>query len=280
MVIHLWPGKPPDAKGNPAPERDTTKAEDRKVAGKPVIRLTDVSNPTLTIFRPPASRNTGAAVLVCPGGAYRILAMDLEGTEVCRWLNSIGVTAGLLKYRVPKQEGDDAHTLPLQDAQRALSLMRQRAGGWGLDPHRIGVIGFSAGGHLSASLCNNFSQHKYVPVDSADSESCRPNFALLIYPAYLLVSKGSHDLAPEMAIASNTPPTFITMTMDDPLQAEGAIDYTRALDKAKVSAELHLFPEGGHGYGLRTDPKFPVTSWPKLATEWLRSRGLLDQKKK
>lgn len=280
LEIRLWPGTPPGSKGSIGPEHDTTKTDDRMVAGKSVIRLTDVANPTLTIFRPPGRRNTGTAVLVCPGGAYRILAMDLEGTEVCRWLNSIGVTAGLLKYRVPKQEGDNSHALPMQDAQRALSLMRHRASDWGVDPHRIGVIGFSAGGHLSASLCNNFIERKYPVVDSADSETCRPDFALLIYPAYLLASKESHELAPEMAITSNTPPTFITMTMDDPLRAEGAIQYARALDKAKVSAELHIFPEGGHGYGLRPDPKFPVTSWPKLATDWLRSRGLLEPKPK
>ena len=280
MVIHLWPGTPPGNKGSIGPEHDMTKAADRNVAGKPVIRLTDVANPTVTIFQPRGSRNTGTAVLVCPGGAYRILAMDLEGTEICRWLNSIGITAGLLKYRVPKQEGDDAHALPLQDVQRALSLMRQRAGGWGIDPHRIGVMGFSAGGHLSASLCNNFVERKYATVDSADSESCRPDFALLIYPAYLLAAKESHDLAPEMAITSNTPPTFITMTFDDPLRAEGAILYARSLDKVKVAAELHVFPEGGHGYGLRPDSKFPVTSWPKLATDWLQSRGLLSQKRK
>src|SRR5205823_5115902 len=140
----------------------------------------------------------GAAVLVCPGGAYRILAMDLEGTEICHWLNSIGVTAGLLKYRVPKQEGDDTHALPLQDAQRALGVMRHRSSEWGIDPKRIGVMGFSAGGHLSASLCNNFSERKYSRLDAADEVSCRPDFALLIYPAYLLASKESRDLAPEM----------------------------------------------------------------------------------
>jgi acetyl esterase/lipase len=278
MTIHLWPGTPPGNKGSVGPEHDTTKPEDRKVAGKPVIRLTDVANPTLTIFRPSSGRNTGAAVLVCPGGAYRILAMDLEGSEICRWLNSISVTAGLLKYRVPRQEADDAHALPLQDAQRAMSLMRHRASGWGIDPHRIGVMGFSAGGHLSASLCNNFSQHNYPQVDSADSESCRPDFALLIYPAYLLAGKDSHDLAPEMKITSNTPPSFLVMTMDDPLRPDGAAQYALALHNGKVSAELHLFPEGGHGYGLRPDPKLPVTAWPKLAADWLRGQGFVGRK--
>ena len=272
-VIALWNGPAPGNQGDLDPEGDTTTPKDRAVAGKPVIRLGNVSKPTIAIYRPPAAKDTGAAVVVCPGGAYRILAMDLEGTEVCDWLNSLGITGVLLKYRVPSRAGQEKHQAALQDAQRALGLVRYRAKEWSLNPNRIGVLGFSAGGHLAAALSNNFQQRTYPTVDEADATSCRPDFTLLIYPAYLTVKEDHDKIAPELNISSNTPPTFIVMTEDDPIRVETALFYALALRKANVPLELHVYPTGGHGYGLRP-AKDLVTSWPRRAAEWLaRSPG-------
>jgi acetyl esterase/lipase len=275
-VIDLWPGAAPGEKGDIGEERDTTKTSDGLVAGKPVIRLGNVSKPSVAIYRPPADRDTGAAVVVCPGGGYHILAMDLEGTEICDWLNSIGVTGVLLKYRVPKRAGLDKHAAALQDAQRALGLVRQRAGEWGGDPARVGVLGFSAGGHLAAAVCNNYEQRTYDKVDATDDVSCRPDFAVLIYPAYLTVKEEGDKIAPDLNITSNTPPSFIAMAEDDPIRVETALFYGLALKKAGVPLELHIYPTGGHGYGLRPS-KDLVTTWPARAAEWMKSRGLLKR---
>jgi acetyl esterase/lipase len=215
-------------------------------------------------------------VLVCPGGGYHILALDLEGTEVCQWLNSIGVTGVLLKYRVPRREGREKHEAALQDAQRALGLMRQNADSWGLDPQRMGVLGFSAGGHLAAALSNNHGTRSYPPVDAADQKSCRPDFAVLVYPAYLTQPEKADAVAPELPISTNTPPTWTVITQDDPVRVENALGYVSTLQRNKVPAEFHLFPKGGHGYGLRrTD--VPVTRWTDPATEWLRQTVLRKQ---
>ncbi len=276
--IPLWPKGAPGEKGEVGEERDMTKPNGNKPAGKSVIRLGNVSTPTITLHSPPKSKNTGAAVVICPGGGYGILAWDLEGTEVCKWLNSFGVTGVLLKYRVPKRPGDDKHILPLQDAQRALGLVRFHAKEWGIDPTRIGVLGFSAGGHLTANLSNNFDKRVYDPVDEADAVSCRPDFALPIYPAYLALKDKNNELAPELKVTANTPPTFLVQTEDDGIRVENSLFYYLALKNAKVPAEMHLYPTGGHGYGLRPSDKL-VTSWPKRAEEWMRSLGLLDRKK-
>jgi acetyl esterase/lipase len=267
-VIELWSGGAPGEKGDIGEEGDTTKPTERPTAGKGVIRLGNVSKPTITIYRPPAGKDTGAAVVVCPGGGYKILALDLEGTEVCEWLNSIGITGVLLKYRVPKRMGLEKHTAALQDAQRAVGLVRHRAKEWNIDPKRIGVLGFSAGGHLAATLSNNCEPRTYPKVDEADASSCRPDFTLLIYPAYLTVKEESDKLAPEVDVSSNTPPTFIAMTEDDPLHVESALYYAVGLSKAKVPLELHVYPRGGHGYGLRPT-KDLVSSWPQRAAEWM-----------
>jgi|ERR1051325_3578122 acetyl esterase/lipase len=267
-VIELWNGPAPGDKGDIGKEADTTKPADRPVAGKSVIRLALVSKPTISIYRPPPANDTGAAVLVCPGGAYQILAMDLEGTEVCDWLNSIGFTGVLLKYRVPKRAGLEKHTAALQDAQRAMGILRSRAKEWNIDPKRIGVLGFSAGGHLAAALSNNFDERTYPKLDDADSVSCRPDFTILIYPAYLTVKEQNDKIAPELNITSNTPPTFMAMAEDDPVRVENVLFYAAALHKAKVPLELHVYPTGGHGYGLRAS-KDLVTTWPQRASDWL-----------
>jgi len=266
-VINLWSGTAPGDKADIGEEHDTTKPKDNLVAGRSVIRLGNVSNPSISIYRPSEGKATGAAVLVCPGGGYNILAMDLEGTEVCDWLNSNGITGILLKYRVPKRAGREKHTAALQDAQRALGLVRHEAKELGLDPKRIGVLGFSAGGHLAAALSNNYKERTYPNVDEADGVSCRPDFTFLIYPAYLTVKEDNDKAAPELNVTSNTPPTFIAMTEDDPVRVESALFYAAALRKVNVPFELHVYPTGGHGYGLRPS-KDLVTSWPLRALEW------------
>jgi acetyl esterase/lipase len=276
-VIDLWPAIAPGEKENIGEEKDTTKPTDQLVAGKPVIRLGNVSKPTLSLYRPPTDKDTGAAVLVCPGGGYHILAMDLEGTEVCAWLNSIGVTAALLKYRVPKREGLERHTAPLQDAQRALGLLRSRAKEFSLDPQRIGAIGFSAGGHLIAALASNPVQRTYAAVDAADALSCRPDFNIVIYPGYLVLKDEGDKINPSVAVTTNHPPTFLAMAQDDPVRVENAVLYYLALKQAGVPSELHTYPTGGHGYGLRRTEHL-VTTWPGRAADWMKGRGLLPRR--
>jgi len=269
----LWPGTVPGEKAPLTEERDMTKPTDRTVAGKPVLRLGNVSEPTITVFRPTGAKNAGTAVLVCPGGGYNIVAMDLEGTEICDWLNSLGITGVLLKYRVPKREGLEKHAAPLQDAQRAFGLVRQRASELGIATNRIGVIGFSAGGHLAAMLSTS-ERRTYPRVDSADDVSCRPDFALLIYPAYLTEKEHLERISPELKVTANHPPTFLAMAQDDPVHVESAVYYYLALHQAKVPSELHVYPAGGHGYGLRRTDQI-VTTWPARAADWLRSQGLV-----
>jgi acetyl esterase/lipase len=274
--LPLWPKTVPGEHGTIGEEKDTTGAKGGLVAGKSVIRLGNVSQPTLTVYRPAKDKDTGAAVIVCPGGGYNILAYDLEGSEVCEWLNSIGVTGVLLKYRVPKRPGLEKHTAALQDAQRAVGLVRSRATEFGIDPKRIGILGFSAGGHLAAAASNNFDKRTYEPVDDADKASCRPDFSVLIYPAYLTVKELGDKVSPELPITANTPQTFIAMTQDDGVRVECALFYYLALKQAKVPAEMHLYPTGGHGYGLRPSTH-GVTTWPKRVEEWMAARSLLTK---
>lgn len=273
-AMPLWSGPAPGETGGIGPERDTTTEESGRVAGRRVMRLGQVSEPTLQVFRPPAGQGNGAAVLVCPGGAYNILALDLEGTEVCEWLNSVGVTGVLLKYRVPRREGREKHAAPLQDAQRAMSLIRHQADRWGIDPRRIGVLGFSAGGHLAAAV-STAPERTYPKTDAADEAGCRPNFTILVYPGYLTVPEEGDRLAPEIRVTAETPPAFVVMTADDPVRVENAFHYALGLRAAGVPMEVHVYPKGGHGYGLRrTD--LPVTRWPDRAVDWLNAGGWLS----
>jgi acetyl esterase/lipase len=275
-IIALWPGTAPGEKGDIGEEKDTSPHDPNAKPGTKVIRLGNVSKPTITIFRPPADKDTGAAVIVCPGGGYSILAYDLEGTEVCDWLNSIGVTGVLLKYRVPGR-GGQRYTAPLQDAQRAIGLVRSRAKSWGIDPKRIGILGFSAGGHLSATASNTFDTRTYPAIDDADKESCRPDFTILIYPAYLTAKDDSTKLAPEIKVTAETPPAFVVMTEDDPVHVENAYAYGLALKNANVPTEVHIYPKGHHGYGLRPSPN-GVSHWPDRAAEWLKEQGWLAKR--
>jgi acetyl esterase/lipase len=273
--MQLWPKGAPGDHEPVAEEKDITSKRDELVAGQRVIRLGNVTKPTLTIYTPSSAPSKAfPAVLVCPGGAYHILAMDLEGTEVCEWLNSIGITAGLLKYRVPPRVGQADYVAPLQDAQRALSLIRQHAKEWNIDSKHIGVLGFSAGGHLSASLSTNYEKRGYEPVDEADAISCRPDFTVLVYPAYLSAKGDGHSLRTELKVTTNTPPAFVVQTQDDGVGVNNSIDYYIALTQAKVPAELHLYPTGGHGYGLRKSEK-PVSHWPGQVEQWMRETGIL-----
>ena len=275
--IPLWPKGVPNEKGDVGEEHDTTKPGDGLVSGQRVIRLGNVSKPEITLYRPSKEKDTGTAVVVCPGGGYSILAMDLEGTEICEWFNSIGVTGVLLKYRVPTRPGDEKHILPLQDAQRALGLVRFHAKEWNLDPKRIGVLGFSAGAHLTAYLSTSFDKRVYEPVDDADRVSCRPDFSMPIYPAYLALKDQDNKLAPELNVTTNTPPTFLIQAEDDGVRVENSLFYYLALKNAKVPVEMHLYSNGGHGYGLRPSDKL-ISGWPKRAEEWLRNLGLLQRK--
>ncbi len=268
-AIPLWPGGAPSETPGAAEEHDTTTASSALVAGKRVIRLGGITNPTIQVFSP-SKNNTGTAVVVFPGGGYNILALDLEGTEVCEWLNSIGITGILLKYRVPPHNGAVRYAAPLQDAQRALRLVRMHAREWDINPDRVGVLGFSAGGHLAAAISTNFDVETYPPGDAADKLSCRPDFALLIYPAYLTVKAEGDKLPPELKVTSKTPPTFLVQAEDDGVRVENSLFYFLALKNAKVPAEMHLYAAGGHGYGLRLT-SLPVTAWPALAEKWLKN---------
>ena len=274
--LRLWPSVAPGDSTDAGPERLTPSEQAGGiVAGKSIIRLGNVSTPALTVYKPPPGKDTGAAALVFPGGGYSILAYDLEGSEICQWLNTLGMTGILVKYRVPAQQNSPRRQAPLQDAQRAIALVRHNAAKWKIDPRRIGVIGFSAGGHLAANLSNNFETRTYPPVDDADSESMRPDFTMLIYPAYLVGQK-DEILAPEMKITPQTPPTFLIQAEDDGVRVENSLVYYAALRKAKVPAEMHLYSEGGHGYGLRAT-RMAVTSWPSRAAEWLERTAALKQ---
>ncbi len=275
-AIPLWPKTAPGETADIGPEKDTTGPGGALVGGRSVIRLGGVSVPTLTVYRPSKEKATGAAALVFPGGGYSILALDLEGTEICEWLNSIGITGILVKYRVPVRAGQSKWAAPLQDAQRAVGMVRKQAGALGLDPKRIGVVGFSAGGHLAAAVSTNFDHRTYDAVDEADALSCRPDFSLLIYPAYLTVKEDGDTVAPELKLTAETPPTFLVQAEDDGVRVENSLFYYAALRKAKVPAEMHLYPAGGHGYGLRPSANL-VTTWPKRAEEWLRSLGVLGK---
>lgn len=274
LTIPLWPQGASGAQRNPAPEVDTTTAKDGLIAGKPLIRLGNVSTPTLTLYTP-KSNNTGAAVVVLPGGGYTILAIDLEGTEVCDWLNSAGVTCVLVKYRVPHSGPYPKYPAALQDAQRAVGIVRSHAVEWHIDPHRVGVLGFSAGGHLAAAVSTHFEKRVYPPIDAADQLSCRPDFTVLVYPAYLALAARDFALSPDIPITQNTPPTFLVQAEDDPsAPVQNATTYYLALKKAGVPAEMHLYAQGGHGFGLRRTP-LPITAWPQLAETWLHTINVL-----
>jgi acetyl esterase/lipase len=310
--VPIWPGAAPDPQPVAGPEDDTSMVTDSPVAGRPWVLVAHISRPTMTIYSP-KGKNTGAAVVVLPGGGYKILAIDLEGTEVCDWLTSKGITCVLLKYRVPGNEGYPKSApypksgpypespIALEDAQRTLGLVRLRAADWHIDPHKIGVLGFSSGGHLSAAISTHFEKRLYPAVDAADKESCRPDFAVVIYPGHLSLSaaewdadqgarkfvirKPAHEtiadkqfgLNPDIPVTRQTPPTFLLQAEDDHVDdVNDSLAYYIALKKAGVPVEMHLYAEGGHAFGLRRTP-LPITAWPQLVETWLATIRMISE---
>lgn len=272
-TFRVWPDKAPGETGD-VPKEGIQNRNPKN--GVPVIRVANVSEPTYTFYPAPKESNTGACVVVCPGGGYNILAWNLEGTEVCDWLNTIGVNAVLLKYRVPRRKGRPMHEAPLQDAQRTIRLVRRDAAKWNIEPKRIGILGFSAGGHLAATTSTNADKPAYEAIDDADKISARPDFTVLVYPAYLMTKEVDvNKLAAEVTVTKNTPPAIAIMTQDDGVKVECAIGYFLALKRAKVPAEMHIYPTGGHGYGLRKSGH-DVSNWPTRVGQWMKTRGLLN----
>ncbi|MGB9122608.1 MAG: alpha/beta hydrolase [Candidatus Angelobacter sp.] len=310
--VPIWPGAAPDAQPVAVPEVATTRLKENLVGGRPWTYISNVSLPTMTVYSP-IGKNTGASVVVFPGGGYQILAIDLEGTEVCDWLTAKGITCVLLKYRVPgvgrnpksarypKSGPYPESPMALEDAQRTVGLVRFHAAEWHIDPHKIGVLGFSAGGHLSAAMSTHFAKRLYPVVDAADKESCHPDFAVVIYPGHLSLSAAEWDakqgakkfavphsdhlsiadeslaLNPDLHVTSQTPPTFLLQAEDDHVDnVNDSLAYYIALKKAGVPVEMHLYAQGGHAFGLRRT-KFPITGWPQLVETWLRTVGVISE---
>ncbi|HJT00057.1 MAG TPA: alpha/beta hydrolase [Terriglobales bacterium] len=278
--LPIWPGTVPDAHPLAGPEVVTTVNE--LVAGKPWLAVGKVSRPTMTVYAP-KGKSTGTAVVVFPGGGYEVLAIDLEGTEVCDWLTSKGIACVLLKYRVPgggltpESGAYPKSRMALEDAQRTIGLVRFHAAEWHIDAHRIGVLGFSAGGHLVAAISTH-DRRLYPAVDAADKESCRPDFAVALYPGHMLENTSKpFELNPYVPVTSHTPPTFLLQAEDDPVDTvKNSLIYYVALKKAGVPVEMHLYAHGGHAFGLRRT-KFPITAWPHLVEEWLQTMGMIPE---
>jgi acetyl esterase/lipase len=283
--VPIWPGAVPDAQPVTGPEN--TGQDGGLIGGRTFVFIDNVSRPTMTVYSP-KGKNTGAAVVVFPGGGYESLAIDLEGTEVCDWLTSKGITCVLLKYRVPpgalypksapyRRSGPYPQSpIALEDAQRTVGLVRFHAAEWQIDSHKIGVLGFSAGGHLVAAMSTHFDHRLYPAVDAADKESCRPDFAVAVYPGHLSLADNSLALNPDIRthITRQTPPTFLLQNEDDHVdRVEDSLSYYAALKKAGVSVEMHLYAQGGHAFGLRRT-QFPATEWPLLVERWLKTIGM------
>jgi acetyl esterase/lipase len=278
LVLDVWPGKTPGDIGIKGEE--TSRIHQSPLVG-PTKLITNVSKPTLTVYSPPKGNNTGTVMVICPGGGYWDLYWELEGEEVATWLNSLGMTGIILKYRCPRRAGEARRDPPLGpqlDAQRAVSLVRSRAAEWGIDPNRIGIVGFSAGGHLAIATATNFPKRLYDPIDAVDQVSCRPNFAIGCYSGYLK-AKDKDEIAPAIKIPVDTPPIFLAHTSDDresyggSLSENSALMYI-ALKRAGVPAELHIFATGDHDFGVRQNEKLP-SSWTQVCVRWLRHHGLL-----
>jgi len=285
--IAIWPGAVPDAQAAPGPE-DTAIVKDHLVAGKTWTWVMNVTQPTMTVYSPaPTGKNTGVAMVVFPGGGFEGLAIDLEGTEVCDWLTSRGITCVLLKYRVPSapydwhckcrpNHGLNKSTLALEDAQRTMGLVRLHAAEWHVNPEKVGVIGFSAGGYLVAEISTDYAHRLYQPVDAADQESARPDFAVAVYPGHLSMGTKTYGLNPQVPVTRETPPTFLVQAEDDDVDGvDQSLAYYIALQKANVPTEIHLYAQGGHAFGLRRTT-LPITEWPQLVEKWLATIGMLS----
>jgi len=268
--IPLWPN------GVPGEADLKWPAESVERKGEYQIQiLSNVSQPTLTVY--PAENPNGTAVIVCPGGGYNILAWSHEGTEVCEWLNTLGITAALLKYRVPRREGLEKHAAPLEDAQRAIGLIRSRAPEWKIAADRVGILGFSAGGHLAAMALTSDGTRTYEPDPEVDGVSAIPDFGVLVYPAYLLDEKDPDQLSPEIRITEKTPPAFLVIAHDDTKFVEGNARFYLEMRRKNRPCELHIFARGGHGFGLR-NTKEEILQWSTLAGKWMQAEKLLPMK--
>jgi len=278
LVVEIWPGKVPEESGNIGAERFrmSPKLDRAQVeVTEPTLMVTDVTKPTITVYRPAKDKVTGTAMLICPGGGYWNLYWELEGEEVAAWLNSIGVTGIILKYRVPRRPDepkDEPARRPLQDAQRAVSLVRSKAREWGID--RIGIVGFSAGGHLAIATATNFDKRTYEPIDDIDKISCRPDFAIPVYSGYLK-AKDKDELAPGLRIPTGTPPVFLVHGGDDIISSpEQSLVMYLALKRAGVPAELHIYATATHDFGVRAS-SHPCSTWTESCAHWLRHQGFL-----
>ncbi len=279
-VVDLWPGPVPGDAGTPGQERVRKLEVNGKayeVGGKPTKWITNVTKPTLTIFRPPKEKDTGVSMIICPGGGYHNLGWDVEGEEVAAWLNSVGRSGLLLKYRCPRRKGEPLGVPPLGpliDAQRAVSLARSKAAEWGIDPAKIGMVGFSAGGHLVGATATNFEKRAYEPVDEADQASCRPDFAVMHYSGYFKV-KGKEELSPTIRTPAGAPPMLLFHATDDKVSdVEHSVMFYVAMKRAGAPVELHAYASGGHGWGVRK-VGHPCESWTDRCVDWLRKQGIL-----
>ncbi len=281
LVVELWPGKVADDDSSKIGEEKFIQlmvdGKPYQVFGKPTRWLTNVTKPTLTVYRPMKDKDTGLAMIICPGGGYHNLGWDVEGEEVAEWLNSVGITGIILKYRCPRRPGEDKTEPakgPLKDAQRAVSLVRGKAKEWGINPDRIGMVGFSAGGHLVGATATNFEKRSYAPVDDLDNISCRPDFAVMLYSGYLK-PKDKDELSAGLPVSNKTPPTLLVHASDDKISPpeHSAMMYL-ALKRAGASAELHIYASGGHGFGVRKSD-YPCSTWTDRCLDWLRNQGLL-----
>jgi endo-1,4-beta-xylanase len=266
-VVRLWPAEPPTWSVPAAAERDTSGPDSRTVAGKPVVRLGNVSNPELHVF---PAKDAKTAIVLCPGGGFSILAWDLEGTEIAQWLQQHGVSVAVLKYRVPTRNEDTKWLAPVQDAQRAVALIRSGAVK-SIDAAHVGVMGFSAGGHTAVRTV--FADKRlYEPVDQTDQAGCGVDFAALIYPAYLTTSRRSEEMIADLDVDENTPPMFFAHAFDDPLTCMGSVGLFAELKRHNVPSSLHIFSGGGHGFGGR-DTGEEKDQWLPLLKAWLVDRG-------
>jgi acetyl esterase/lipase len=279
VVVTLWPGTPPGDVGIAGEEKWLelkVGGKPYEVGGKPTKWRTNVSKPTLTVYRPAKDKDTGISLLICPGGGYHNLGWDVEGEEVAAWLTSIGMTGIILKYRCPRRAGDvrgEPPLGPLKDAQRAVSLVRTRAKEWGIDPRKIGMVGFSAGGHLVGATCTNFELRSYEGIDEIDQASCRPDFGVMLYSGYFKVKDG---LSPTIRMPSGIPPLFIVHATDDPIsEVEHSVTMYLAMKRAGAPAELHVYATGGHGFGVRK-VDHPCAGWTERCTDWMRKSGILN----
>jgi len=280
LVVDLWPGKAPDETGTIGAEyvRMSPKLDRKEVEVTESTRMiTNVTKPTITVYRPAKDKDTGTAMLICPGGGYWNLYWELEGEEVAAWLNSIGVTGIILKYRVPRRPDEpkaDPARRPLQDAQRAVSLVRSKDKEWGINPDRIGIVGFSAGGHLAVATATSFEKRTYEPIDEIDKISCRPDFAVPVYSGYLK-AKDKDELAPGLSVPKGTPPMFLVHGGADIISdPEHSVVMYRALKRAGVPAELHIYATAAHDFGVRQSDH-PYSTWTNSCAAWLRQHGFL-----